>query len=91
MTAVQEQIDRQRGRTFTFDRPPLWTAMREGALGPPLLESMLESHRANVRTITQYVEEEGERIALQLGVFAALLALALALRRQARQWAHEDE
>jgi len=90
-TAIREQIDRHRGSTFAFDRPPLWAAIREHERAAPLLASMLEAHRDNIRAVRRYAAEEGPRVALQAVVFVALLALALVLRRQTRQWAHEDE
>jgi small-conductance mechanosensitive channel len=74
-----------RGRLFEADRGPLWTAARKAQSVDSVLKRVRDASKRDLDSLRSFAALSVDRIRLHGLLFAGFLALALVLRRWARQ------
>lgn len=84
-------IAAERASLFSFDSPPLWTALLPGESGAELLHRVNETLGNRTASMKRYVGSESRRIVAQAAFFLVLCFALSFLARRVRQWEKDDD
>ncbi|MFC2164582.1 mechanosensitive ion channel domain-containing protein [Acidobacteriota bacterium] len=92
---VLSQIDsafvQSRQKLFSHDSPPLWKALFATEVEIPVFKQTKETWQQKAETLARYLNDNWERLLINVFIFMVLSAILFKLLRQSQEWSDEDE